>query len=187
MRTMGVLLAAGAGSRFGGDVHKLEAVIDGMPVVARSCRAMCDAGLDEVLVVQGAVDLRLFLPEVSVLFNPEWETGQRSSLLAALAEARRRGVGAVVIGLADQPFVPASAWRAVAECPSPIAVAVYAGRRGNPVRLAASTWDLLAGEDGPPDEGARSFIAHHPELVAEVACEGNPADIDTPEDLGPWT
>jgi CTP:molybdopterin cytidylyltransferase MocA len=184
---MGVLLAAGAGSRFGGDVHKLEAIIDGVPVVARSCRAMCTAGLDEVLVVQGAVDLCLFLPEVPVLFNPDWETGQRSSLLVALEEARRRGVDAVVVGLADQPFVPASAWRAVADCPSPVAVAVYGGQRGNPVRLAASTWAPLAAEEGPADEGARSFIAHHPELVAEVACEGNPADIDTPEDLGPWT
>jgi uncharacterized protein with von Willebrand factor type A (vWA) domain len=40
-------------------------------------------------------------------------------------------LAAVVVGLGDQPFVPASAWRAVADAPSPLAVAAYGEERRN--------------------------------------------------------
>ncbi len=185
--TLGVLLAAGAGSRFHAPEHKLTATLRGVPVLSHSLAALQNAHLDDLVVITGAASLDALLQGVPTAHNPQWATGQRSSVECALRYAHERSYGAVVIGLADQPFITSEAWQAVAEADSPIAVATYNGERGNPVRLHKSVWDLFLNTPGDPDAGARSLMHLHPELVREVACKGNSADIDTTEDLSPWT
>jgi molybdenum cofactor cytidylyltransferase len=178
----GILLAAGAGSRFRGDVHKLTAELRGRPVVAWAIESALAAALDGLVVVTGAVDLDL--PDAVIhVPNPRWAEGQATSLQAGIAAALERGADAVVVGLGDQPFVTAEAWSDVVRHPTPIAIATYDGRRGNPVRLHRDVWPLLPRSG---DEGARRLIALRPELVGEVACRGSAADIDTMEDLHQW-
>lgn len=144
-----------------------------------------EAALDELIVVTGAADIGHLVPAgAMVVNNARWADGQATSLAIAVASARDRGHDAIVAGLGDQPLVPPSAWRAVAASPSPIAVATYDGRRGNPVRLAAEVWPLLPISG---DAGGRVVMATHPELVEEVACDGDPFDVDTQEDLSRWS
>lgn len=180
-----MVLAAGSASRFEGGQHKLVTNFRGRPLVAWAIEQALDAGLDGTAVVTGAVDLHAALPpDVMVVENPRWAEGQATSLQAAVAWAGAGGFDAVVIGLGDQPLVPAEAWRAVAASSSPIAIATFGGERRPPTRLAASVWPLLP-VDG--DEGARVVMRGNPDLVQEVACPGQAVDIDTAEDLARWS
>jgi CTP:molybdopterin cytidylyltransferase MocA len=188
--TIAILLAAGAGSRFRGPTHKLLASLPGeedRTIFEVSLSVALTAGFSKVIVVSGAADIPAPLvrdPRVVLVHNHRWSEGQAHSLNVGIAEAQRLGATAVVVGLADQPFISAEAWRLVATSDSPIAVATYGGRRGNPVRLAASTWALLPTTG---DTGARDLITLRPELVSQVDCPGSAADIDTEEDLAQWT
>ena len=185
-----VVLAAGGASRYTGSQHKLLTPLQGRPVVRWVLEAVARSGISPVIVVTGAVDLTAVLaeplpgePEVIVVPNPRWRSGMASSLQIAIDVARTRGLEAVVVGLGDQPGVPASAWRSVATTAAPLAVATYEGKRRNPVRIHAELWDLLPHEG---DEGARSLVRQRSDLVAEVACEGSADDIDTVEDVAQW-
>lgn len=153
-------------------------------MVAWALEHVSAAGFDEVIVVVGAVDLSKVLGTVVVVNNPEWASGQASSLHVGIAAAEQRGHEVVVVGLGDQPFVPPSAWVAVANADSPIAVASFAGQRTPPVRLARGVWPLLPTGG---DVGARELMSARPDLVIEIACDGEPQDIDTVEDLARWS
>jgi molybdenum cofactor cytidylyltransferase len=182
MSVAAAVLAAGAGSRFHGESNKLLAYFRGRPLVLWAVEAALGAGLDEVAVVAGAAHIAdLLPPDVVVVLNERWGSGQASSLRAAVDWCGTRGHSAVVVGLADQPLVPSAAWRAVAGArQAPIVAASYNGSRRNPVRLDRSVWPLLPSQG---DEGARALMRQRPELVAEVECEGDPADVDTLADL----
>jgi len=183
--TGAAVLAAGGSTRFGGPTHKLLSPFRGRPLVAWALEHAWQAAVGPTAVVTGAVDLgELVPPDLERVDNPSWADGQATSLQAAVAWARRQGLDSVVIGLGDQPLVPPEAWRAVAAATGPIGVAVFAGRRCPPTKLAASVWPLLPTTG---DEGARVVMARHPELVEAVACPGQAIDIDTLEDLARWS
>jgi CTP:molybdopterin cytidylyltransferase MocA len=183
-----IVLAAGGGSRFGGG--KLLARLGGQPIIEAVLDNLREAPVDEVIVVVGADAERL--REVCERYgvrpvaNEEWERGQSTSVLAGLRACDKKSRAAVIL-LGDQPFVGADAVErlvaAFAEGAN-VAVATYGGKRRNPVLFSREVWPLLEAELAG-DEGARSVLRRHPELVVEVPCEGvgNPADVDTREDL----
>lgn len=178
-----VVLAAGGGSRFAGGAHKLLSEWRGAPLAEQAVHAAVAARSGPVLVVTGAAT-RLRVPAgVLVVHHDRWADGQATSLRRAVTVAAALGWRAVVVGLADQPGIGADAWRAVASSPHPIAVAVYGDRRRNPVRLGREVWDDLPVSG---DEGARTLMRLRPDLVHDVPCAGDPADIDTAEDLHRW-
>lgn len=184
------LLAAGAGSRFLGDgpgAHKLTALLRGRAVWQWSLDAVLAAGFDHVVVVTGAIDLPIEpSPGLDIVHHAEWALGQAGSVQVAVRAAAALGATTVTIGLADQPFVMAPDWRAVADADAAhrIVVARYPDGTGpNPVRLHADVWPLLPVEG---DAGARAIIRSRPQWVCTVDCVGSGADIDTLEDLARW-
>jgi len=184
-RVLAVVLAAGEGSRFRGDSHKLLAPLRGRPVVAWAYDHASSAGLDGVIVVAGAADVRPFLPaDATVVDNPAWSCGQAGSLQVARRYAEVHGYDAMVIGLGDQPFVPAATWRLIGRSREDLVAAVLEGQRSPPVRIARSLWALLPDHG---DEGARVLMRSRPDLLIEIACPGKPVDIDTVEDLQTWS
>lgn len=185
-----VVLAAGAGSRFEGEDHKLNSRIGGVTIIEWAVRAALSAEIGPVVVVTGATRLEIDDSdlEYTEINNPRWASGQASSVQIAIEFGQKLGVSCAVIGLGDQPFITAASWRALAQSQSPIAVATYldsdgTAHRGNPVKLDASVWEDLPTAG---DHGARELIRVRPELVEAVPCEGSPADIDTMEDLQRW-
>ncbi len=186
MTVAAVLLAAGGGRRFRAGPKLLAPMGDGRPVLVHALDAVLAAGLDAVVVVQGAVDLAAVVPAgVALVSNPGWEAGLASSLAVGIDAARAAGHTAVVVGLGDQPGITAAAWASVGRADThPIEVATYRGARRNPVRLAAEVWELLPRVG---DEGARGLMRLRPELVGEIPCAGDPGDIDTEEDLAAWS
>jgi CTP:molybdopterin cytidylyltransferase MocA len=180
------VLAAGSGSRFGGG--KLLAKLGGRPIIEAVFDNLGKAPVDEIIAIVGADAKRLREVceryGVKTVANEEWERGQSTSVLAGL---RACGGEAAVILLGDQPFIGAEAVdRLVAAFAegAKVAVATYEGKRRNPVLFSREVWPLLEAELAG-DEGARSVLRRHPELVVEVPCEGvgDPTDVDTREDL----
>jgi CTP:molybdopterin cytidylyltransferase MocA len=183
-----VVLAAGGGKRFGGQTSKVITPFAGRPVVQYALDAAVASGLGPVVLVVGRdadVVCGCATPGVEIVRNERWAEGISTSLGAALRTLAARGVvHAAVVGLADQPLVGAEAWRRVGaayDAGAPLAVATYAGIRGNPVLLGRAVWTEALALTG--DEGARQLMRTHD--IVEVACDGTgePTDIDTPDDL----
>jgi CTP:molybdopterin cytidylyltransferase MocA len=183
-----IVLAAGAGSRFGGG--KLLAEYRGRPLIEATLLGLREAPVDETIVVVGndAEGLRGLCEShgVRLAENPDWAEGMATSVKKGLAACSPDASGAVVV-LGDQPLVGARAVERLVEAHeggAAVAVATYGGKRRNPALFARGTWPMLEGELWG-DEGARGFLRRHPEMVTEVPCDdvADPTDVDTVEDL----
>ena len=166
MAVAAIVLAAGAGTRFGGPKQRIL-----LPHVLARLRPTSVA---EIVVVTGAYELEA--EDARVVVCEDWERGPGASLRRGLA-AMRPGTEAAVVVLADGPRLAPEAvervigaWRAGA---GELVAASYAGERGHPLVVARSLWAAI------PDEGLRAL---EPALVP---CDdlGAPGDVDTVEEL----
>ncbi|MBQ0926901.1 nucleotidyltransferase family protein [Saccharopolyspora endophytica] len=182
----GVVLAAGAGRRFG----MPKALVDyrGALLVDRTAKVLADAGCDPVLVVLGAaadeVRERAELAGVTAVFNPDWPSGMGSSLRTALEALRESDAPAAVILPVDMPGIGPEAVRRVAALSSPdaLAAASHGGRRSHPVLLGRDHWTGAAAS-ATGDAGARDYLKQR--TVTMVSCDdvSDGFDVDRPEDL----
>ncbi|MQA10660.1 MAG: NTP transferase domain-containing protein [Pseudonocardiaceae bacterium] len=188
----GLLLAAGAGRRFGGP--KALAELDGEPLVRRALRGLTGGGCAPVHVVLGARadDLRALLPREAVaVYAADWAVGMGASLRAGLHSLRDSNVDAVLVHLVDLPGVHAEIVARLVALGGPevVARAGYHGQPGHPVLLGRRWWqDITASLGG--DQGARGWLAGRSDLrMVECADLGAGGDVDTRSDLDrllPW-
>jgi CTP:molybdopterin cytidylyltransferase MocA len=183
MTVAGLILAAGSGSRLGQPKALVE--LGGERLVDRAVRVMRDGGCDPIVVVSGAAPVSV--SGATVVVNKGWATGMGSSLRVGLTALADSAAPAVVVSLVDQPDIGADVVRRVIEAfaaGATVVTATYAGKRRNPVLLARATWAEVA-RLAEGDEGARPYLAAHPDEITGVECDdlGSPADIDTPDDL----
>ena len=181
-----ILLAAGAGTRFGGGklLHPLD---DGAAIAAHAVRNLREAGLEVVAVVRpGDFPLADMLEQEGCLVTrcADAVKGMGHSLAHGIASAR--DASGWVVALADMPRVKPQTVRNLADAISNgalVAAPVYQGTRGHPVAFAASLSGELTALSG--DTGARAVLERHRDdvVLVDVDDPGVIVDIDAKADL----
>jgi len=180
----GLLLAAGAGRRYG--MPKALVQRDGRLLVEHGL-AVLGAACAPVVVVLGAaadeVRRRADLTGALVVVNPSWADGMGTSLRAGLAALSGTPAPAVAVLLVDVPGVTTAAVRRLVAGAGPdsLRVATYGGRPGHPVVLGRDHWPGVA-ELAVGDVGARAYLARHLDESTRVPCEdiADGTDLDVP-------
>lgn len=193
MEVAGLVLAAGAGRRYG--MPKALVPYGGRLLVQRAAATLRAAGCAPRVVVLGAggarvraalagpADTGATLDGAALVDNPDWPSGMGSSLRVGLAALAGTGAGAVVVLLVDMPGVTAAAVRRVAAGAHPQALVMAGypdGRRGHPVLLGREHWAGV-GELAVADVGARAYLrAQHAQVrVVDCGDVADDTDLDT--------
>jgi nicotine blue oxidoreductase len=177
-----VVLAAGAGSRFGGP--KQVAELDGEPLLGRVLAALEGIGSPQIVVlgahaerVRASVPAPAWTPVVA----PGWRAGPGASLRAGLAAAPAASAALVVLG--DLGWLRReAAERVLAAAADPAeAVRAFEGARpGHPLLLRGA---MLARARAAPDAGLAPVLAKAPPACVQCEGLGVARDVDTPLDL----
>ena len=190
-RVAGILLAAGAGTRFGSGAYasggKLLHPLDGVPIAVRSARNMQAAGLAVTAVVRPGSDelARLLQGEgVAVTVCANAADGMGVSLAHAIAQLKT--AAGWVVALADMPRIRPATIQRIADAVrqgAVIAAPEYHGERGHPVGFSAALLNELLACGG--DEGARAVLRKHRAQLQLITCDdpGVVYDIDSRADL----
>lgn len=164
MSVCGIVLAAGAGSRYG-HPKALAVRTDGTAWVAHAVRALAASGCDPILVVVGACrdEVTALVPEsATIVVAKDWADGLSASVRAGLAAAAKTHAAAALVVPVDMPELPASACNRVKDQASADSLrqATYGGEAGHPALLGRSHWDDLA-RTLTGDRGAGTYLREH--------------------------
>jgi len=183
-----VLLAAGAGRRFGGGklLHPLD---DGVAIAAHAARNLVAAGLAVTAVVRpGDFPLAELLEQegCQVTVCPDADRGMGVSLAHGVTAAR--DAGGWVVALADMPSIRPATIARVAQtlvAGADIVAPAYQGDRGHPVAFSRRFLHELQALIG--DSGARALVQRNQALVRLIDADdpGVLFDIDRRNDLSP--
>jgi CTP:molybdopterin cytidylyltransferase MocA len=176
-RSVGVLLAAGAGRRYG----KPKVLVDGWLDIAVG--ALRDGGCADIVLVLGAAEVAA-PPGVTAITAPRWQQGLSASVHTGLAQADSMDADYAVLHVIDTPDVgPAVVARVLGRamaCRSGLARAYFGDRPGHPVVIARRHWpEVLAGISG--DQGAGAYLRSRRDVeVVDCSDLAGGDDIDAP-------
>jgi molybdenum cofactor cytidylyltransferase len=168
----GVVLAAGTSTRMGR--NKLLLPLDGESLVRRATRAALEAGLAPVIVVLGheseLVAQALTGLDCTLVVNGDYESGPGTSVSAGVARASHSPAEALVLLLADMPFVTAAMLSALVtrwrETEAPLVISRYGDAQAPPTLFGRALFEELMDVD--ETTGAKPVIAEHAASAAVV-------------------
>jgi len=174
---VGVLLAAGAGRRYG----KPKVLVDGW--LQTAVGALRDGGCADVVLVLGAAEVAA-PPGVTAVTAPRWHAGLSVAVRTGLAEADRMSADYAVLHVIDTPDVgPAVVARVLGRATasaSGLARAYFGDRPGHPVVVARRHWPaVLARISG--DQGAGAYLRSRRDVeIVDCADLAGGQDVDEP-------
>ena len=185
---VGILLAAGRGSRFGSD-KLMHPLADGTPMAVAAARHLRPACNRLIAVLRPGSEILaswLAAEGCTTIFCPDAAAGMGHTLAAGV-RASPDALGWVV-ALGDMPFIAPSSHQLIAtrlRAGASLAATSFGGRRGHPVGFAAQWFDQLAALTG--DQGGKSILDAHLEqlVLCPVDDAGVQRDVDQPDDLKP--
>ena len=183
-----VILAAGTGTRFGG--NKLNALVKNKPLYEHTLEKVRAFGSFPAYVVTGSEEIAQEAEKngIATVWNREPERGISLSLTLGLKKAieNRPGLKGVLFSVCDQPELGISTmqqiFRTAFQHPGSIVCAGNGERTGNPVCWDSLFFPELLTLTG--DEGGRQIMRRHREKVRIVQADPEELkDIDRREDL----
>jgi molybdenum cofactor cytidylyltransferase len=180
-----VVLAAGPGSRFGANSHKLLQPLGPDTVLAETIRHAIETGWPVAVVTTAALAPAaapwVATRDLVVLSDSDAARGVGHSIAAGVVA--HAGASGWLVLPGDMPLIRPSTIAAVGRALEhhPVAFSQYQGRRGHPVGFGAELYSELMTLSG--DEGARRLVARYPSVAVQVDDPGVLIDVDTEADL----
>lgn len=182
-----IILAAGNSSRLGRPKQLLP--YHGKTLLSHVVTEALAADLQPAVVVTGAyhaeIEDSLRGQPVTLTFNPDWETGMASGIVAGLAEALsvEPHLKAVIVAVCDQPHISTELFRSLKEkniaSGKGLVACTYAESMGTPVLFEWRYFKELSALSG--GAGAKKLLQRYPDDVATVPFPKGHIDIDTEE------
>ena len=183
----GLILAAGKSERMGGPKPLLR--IFGKTFLENILDEALRSNLSDVKTILGyGADLILErLPQIRerVILNPDYESGQLSSIQTGIRSLEESNAEGVMLFLIDHPFVSRDLINTLIDCFSrwsnPIVIPSFQNRRGHPMIFGSEVFEDIM--NAPLDQGAVAVVRKRQNRILHVQVDepGILVDLDTPE------
>ena len=183
----GLILAAGESSRMG--TPKATLAYRGRTFLETIVQTLRGADIERIVVVLGhgaeEIQRQIGIEPAQVVINPDYRSGQTSSLQVGLRALLADEPEGVLLCLVDHPAVGTETVRRIVatfgHCVAPVVIPTYQGRRGHPVLIGRQLFDELLRLAS--DAGADSVVRRYRPATQFVAVEdeGVVIDVDDPE------